>query len=312
MTITSKQAREHILAGETSAIRVDGSVDLRDTNLKTIACSVTCNDLDLSNTAIETLSSKIKVRSKLTLDGCQNLARLPAGLTCGSLSVRGCTFLDRLPERLTTWFLNASDCPRLSMWPKAASICNGNVRLRNCVEIRTLPDWLGPLGQLDVGGCVNLHAIPEGLQVSGWIDIGGSGVSSLPKSLTNAPLRWRSVPITHVIAFEPEKITSKQVLAEKNAELRRVMIERMGYLRFSEEVGAKELDHDTDAGGKRQLLRIDIADDDEPLVGLACRCPSTQRQYFLRVPPQMKTCHQAAAWMAGFDDPTLYRPVIET
>ncbi|MCA9108177.1 MAG: hypothetical protein KDA83_22420, partial [Planctomycetales bacterium] len=113
------------------------------------------------------------------------------------------------------------------------------------------------------------------------------------------------------IAFEPDKITSKQVLAEKNAELRRVMIERMGYLRFSQEVGAKTLDEDTDAGGKRQLLRIEMADD-EPLVGLACRCPSTDRQYFLRVPPTIETCHQAAAWMAGFEDPTLYRPQIET
>jgi hypothetical protein len=26
----------------------------------------------------------------------------------------------------------------------------------------------------------------------------------------------------------------------------------------------------------------------------------------------MKTCHQAAAWMAGFDDPALYSPKIET
>lgn len=185
------------------------------------------------------------------------------------------------------------------------------MQLRNCLGITSLPEWLGPLGQLDISGCVNLHSLPEGLKVSGWIDVGGSSVLSLPQSLANVPLRWRSVPVTHQIAFEPEKITSKQVLEEQNAELRRVMIERMGYLRFSQEVGAKELDQDTDAGGKRQLLRIEI-DDDEPLVGLACQCPSTNRQYFLRVPPQMKTCHQAAAWMAGFDDPKLYKPVIET
>ena len=117
--------------------------------------------------------------------------------------------------------------------------------------------------------------------------------------------------MTRKIALEPETITAAQVLAEKNAELRRVMMERMGYLRFSREVGATELDQDTDAGGMRQLLKIEM-DDDEPLVGLACRCPSTDRQYFLRVPPNMETCHQAAAWMAGFDDPSRYRPLIET
>lgn len=311
MSMTPYQARDHILAGSSEAIRIDGSIDLSGTDLNEIACSVSCNDLNLSGTSIQELSSNVKVRSRLNLDQCKKLERLPAGLACGSLSVRGCAFLERLPERLTTWFLNASDCPRLSEWPREAAIRNGNVSLRNCLEIRSLPDWLGPLGQLDLAGCVNLHRLPEGLRVTGWIDIGGSSVLSLPQSLQNAPLRWRSVRVTHEIAFEPEKITSKQVLAEKNAELRRVMIERMGYLKFSEEVGAKEIDQDTDAGGKRQLLIIEL-NEDEPLVGLACRCPSTNRQYFLRVPPETKTCHQAAAWIAGFDDPELYQPMIET
>ena len=312
MNITPQEAREHILTGICQSITVDGSIDLSGTDLKTIVCPITCNDLDLSRTAIESLPETVMVRSRLTLDNCQYLERLPEGLTCGALSVRGCTFLDRLPERLNTWFLNASDCPRLSSWPENASIRNGNVRLRNCVEVRNLPKWLGPLGQLDLAGCVNLHSVPEGLKLSAWIDIGGSSVVSLPDSLQLVPLRWRGVPVTHKIAFEPEKITSKQVLAERNAELRRVMIERMGYLRFSEEVEAKELHQDADPGGKRQLLKIELGDGEEPLVGLVCRCPSTQRQYFLRVPPTMKTCHQAAAWMAGFDDPLLYRPVIET
>lgn len=311
MLMTPNQARDHILARASEAIHIDGSVDLSGTNLKEVSCSVTCNDLNLSGTSIQELSSNVKVRSRLNLDNCKKLERLPAGLTCGSISLRGCTFLEHLPERLTTWFLNASDCPRLSEWPREGWIRNGNVSLRNCLEIRSLPDWLGPLGQLDLAGCVNLHRLPEGLRVSGWIDIGGSSITSLPQSLQNAPLRWRSVPVTHEIAFEPQKITSKQVLDEKNAEVRRVMIERMGYLRFSEEVGAKEIDQDKDTGGQRQLLRIEL-DGDEPLVGLVCRCPSTDRQYFLRVPPTMKSCHQAAAWIAGFDDPSLYKPLIET
>ncbi len=311
MLLTPEQSRKHLLAGSTEAIQVDGTVDLKDTDLKSISCSITCNDLDLSGTSIQELPAGIKVRSRLRLDNCKKLERLPTGLSCGSLSIRGCAFLERLPEQLSTWFLNASDCPRLSEWPQEASIRNGNVSLRNCLEIRSLPSWLGPLGQLDLAGCVNLHCLPEGLRVSGWIDVGGSRITSLPQSLQNTPLRWRSVPVPYQIAFEPDKITSTQVLAEKNAELRRVMIERMGYLKFSEEVGAKEIDQDTDAGGKRQLLRIEL-NNDEPLVGLACRCPSTNRQYFLRVPPDMKTCHQAAAWIAGFDDPSLYQPTIET
>jgi hypothetical protein len=34
--------------------------------------------------------------------------------------------------------------------------------------------------------------------------------------------------------------------------------------------------------------------------------------YALRVPPTMRSCRQAAAWMAGFDDPDDYRPLVET
>jgi hypothetical protein len=41
-------------------------------------------------------------------------------------------------------------------------------------------------------------------------------------------------------------------------------------------------------------------------------CPSTGRQYIIRVPPEMTSCHQAVAWVAGFDDPALYRPLAET
>ena len=89
------------------------------------------------------------------------------------------------------------------------------------------------------------------------------------------------------------------------------MIERMGYTRFAREANAKVLDEDRDAGGKRQLLRIELQED-EPLVCLSCSCPSTARQYFLRVPPAMTSCHEAAAWIAGFDDASLYRPLVET
>ena len=311
MEMTPEQARQHVIAGKTDAVYVDGSIDLQRTDITSISCSISCNDLNLSNTSIQNLPDNINVRSRLVMDNCRRLERLPTGLTCGSLSLRSCNFLDRLPEQIATWFLDISDCPRLSDWPKQGKICNGNVRLRNCIEIRSLPSWLGPLGQLDVAGCVNLHQLPDGLRVSGWIDIGGSSITALPSSLQNSPLHWRGVPVDHRIAFDPDSITVKEVLAERNAERRRVMIERMGYLRFAESADAKVLDKDTDPGGQRQLLKIEMSDD-EPLVGLACFCPSTGRHYFLRVPPQTASCHQAAAWLAGFDDPSFYHPVIET
>ena len=71
------------------------------------------------------------------------------------------------------------------------------------------------------------------------------------------------------------------------------------------------LDEDEDSGGKRKLLAISIPND-EDLVVLSVSCPSTGRKYVLRVPPRTRTCHQAAAWIAGFDNPDDYHPVYET
>ncbi|MDB6133792.1 MAG: hypothetical protein JWM59_2035 [Verrucomicrobiales bacterium] len=45
---------------------------------------------------------------------------------------------------------------------------------------------------------------------------------------------------------------------------------------------------------------------------LECRCPSTGRRYLLPVPPAVRTCRAAAAWMAGFDNPDDYAPLLET
>ena len=89
------------------------------------------------------------------------------------------------------------------------------------------------------------------------------------------------------------------------------MLERVGFSRFLKEVEAETLDQDTDPGGDRQLLRVGLGDD-EPLVVVSVFCPSTDRQYIIRVPPNMETCHQAIAWTAGFDDPSLYKPLMET
>ena len=45
---------------------------------------------------------------------------------------------------------------------------------------------------------------------------------------------------------------------------------------------------------------------------LLCQCPSTGRQYLLGVPTTVRSCHAAAAWLAGFDDPAEYQPLKET
>jgi hypothetical protein len=167
------------------------------------------------------------------------------------------------------------------------------------------------LAQLDVSGCRSLTQWPEDLHVTSWIDVADISLETFPQALKDASLRWRSVFVSQQVVFNPETITAHEVLSEQNLELRRVMMERMGYEKFMEQAEPNILDTDQDPGGVRKLLHIDVQGD-EPLICLAVQCPSTGRRYMIRVPPDMHTCHQAAAWIAGYDNPDAYHPLIET
>jgi hypothetical protein len=242
----------------------------------------------------------LEVEYKLDLQDCRRLEELPTGLKVGSLVLRGCTALRRLPEGLDIYFLDLQGCTRLEGWPRRARIRIGRLNASGCARLTSLPQGLRSLAQLDISNCPNLRELPEGLEVSSWLDIGGSGVTGMPASLSEVRLRWRGVPVDRRIAFRPETITVAEILGERNAELRRVLLERFGFERFMTEAGAAVVDRDRDAGGERQLLCLKLS------------CPSTGRRYLLRVPPTMRTCRQAVAWTAGFDDPELYRPLVET
>ena len=285
-----------------------GRLDL--CGVREIPAGLECYELDASGGAFSALPP-LKVESRLILDNCQKLTSLPVGLTAGAISLRGCAALEELPEDLSTWFLDLTGCTQFRRWPQRARVQGGSLVLRDCTALAGLPPWLGRLAHLDLAGCAMLCEIPDGVEVTGWVDVGGTQIRELPPSLRGAALRWRGVRIDERVAFRPSELTAREALAQSNTEVRRVMIERMGYLRFAEEAGATVLHEDFDPGGRRQLLRIEL-DEDEPLVGLSCRCPSTGRQYLLRVPPLTQSCHQAAAWIAGFDDPTLYKPRMET
>ena len=279
--------------------------------LRELPAGLRCYDLSLIHTNIRSLPPDLHVEYRLDLEGCARLEELPADLRVGSLILRECTALAALPEGLEVYFLDISGCTRLTGWPKRGALRCGRLRARGCVQLRSLPPWLERLAQLDISGCPQLTDLPAALQVSAWIDIADSGVGWLPAGVRAARLLWRGVPIDERIAFRPETITAEEVLGEENAELRRVLLERMGYERFLARARAKVRDTDRDAGGERRLLMVPLPGD-EPLVCLAVLCPSTGRQYLLRVPPSMRTCHQAAAWIAGFDNPELYRPIKET
>jgi hypothetical protein len=184
----------------------------------------------------------------------------------------------------------------------------GHLDLSGASDLYNLPENL-TCESLDISDCVNLTTLAKGLHVTYWIDLAGSGITSLPAG-HGFVLRWRGVQVSDSIAFESQSITGQDILNVENVELRRVLIERLGYETFLQQVGGLIRDRDKDAGGERQLVYIPF-EDDEPLMVLKVTCPSTGHTHILRVPPHMRSCHQAAAWIAGFDNPDDYNPLIE-
>ena len=280
------------------------------TSLAGLPAGLRCYEVVASGSGLRSLPADLRVESRLDLRDCAHLTELPAGLKVGSLVLRGCTSLAALPEGLDVNFLDLRGCARLTSWPDAATIRIGRLDLGGCRRLTSLPAELGRLAQLDVSDCVGLRGLPEELQVGSWIEIANTGITTLPDSLAGVSLRWRGVPIDERIAFRPESIAVEEILGEENAERRRVLLERVGIDRFLDEADVQVLDEDRDPGGVRRLLRVPMPDD-EDLVCVMVHCPSTGGRYLLRVPPTMATCHQAVAWTAGFDDPSLYRPLVE-
>ena len=99
------------------------------------------------------------------------------------------------------------------------------------------------------------------------------------------------------IIEQPHMITLDTIRAERNAEIRRIMIERFGWDRLIEAEGAQLIDADTEPIGAPGLRGLFRCTNGTHL--LICCCASSGETYHLEVPPEMETCQQAARWLAG-------------
>lgn len=251
------------------------------------------------------------VTDRLTLTNCPQVTSLPDMREVSMLTLAGMSSLRALPYGLHAQYLDLSGCTHLEGWDDPEITTLRQLNLRDCSSFHALPPNLRQIDRLDISGCTRLNMLPPFLTVTDWLDIGGTAIHSLPPAAYNWELHWNGIPVSGQVAFHPETITAQMVLAETNAEVRRVMLERMGIERFMQEATPEVRDEDSDPGGQRRLLAIDFPRE-ETLVALQVRDPSTGRGYLLRVPPEMHTCHQAAAWIAGFDNPDDYQPIAET
>ena len=93
--------------------------------------------------------------------------------------------------------------------------------------------------------------------------------------------------------FPPSQWQSHWLLSEENAELRRVLIQGIGYDRLCQELQTTELDY----WQGYSLLRIDKTVDSEPMHLLKMNCPSTNYIHVLRVPPDIELAREAIKWV---------------
>jgi len=104
----------------------------------------------------------------------------------------------------------------------------------------------------------------------------------------------------------PEKyqIPSEQwqanwLLTEPNAEVRRALIQGLGYGRICQELAANVID----IWQGYELLKIQAYIDFEDILLLKMTCPSTGHIHALRVPPQLKSAREAIRWVNWDIDP---------
>ncbi|HTJ40283.1 MAG TPA: hypothetical protein VL738_44365 [Dactylosporangium sp.] len=122
---------------------------------------------------------------------------------------------------------------------------------------------------------------------------------------------WRGMPIPSELVDRLAHLTHREIAGERNAELRRVMLEHFGYERYLREAGARKVSQD-ECG---VLWRLTFADD-EPLtmvevINSTPEPDGTSRVYWLRVPPDTTSAHAGVAWTFGLTEAE-YRPMVET
>jgi hypothetical protein len=155
---------------------------------------------------------------------------------------------------------------------------------------------------------------------------------------------WHGLRVAQAVIEKPESITIAQIDAEKNAEVRRVLTERFGAARYLLESGATPKQKDVhgilyqkplpddetlvmvrvlnstpeDDGHLSRDEAIELFGPDAPaahdgMMLTLAQVPVSLRfkDYFLRVPPAMRSARQAVAWTFGKEAKD-YAPLVQT
>lgn len=131
-----------------------------------------------------------------------------------------------------------------------------------------------------------------------------SMLQELPK-LATVRFLWMNLPRQYWTKFSDWQ--PQWLLTEGNAEIRRILIEHVGYEKICEDLQAVSID----IWREYTLLKIDIPKPDgffpfrtfidfhapEPIILLKMTCPSTAHVHILRVSPDIESAEEAITWI---------------
>ena len=306
-------------------------------------------DLDLADNQLTSLPesfSNLYILTNLDLAG-NRLTSLPKSF--GNLYTLTNLYLANnqliiLPESIgtllnLTWLRLSNNL--LTRLPKSFSDLDTlvNLELANN-QLTRLPENLGNLSNLTrlnlQDNC--LIRLPESignLLNLTWLDLSNNQLTNLTKSFSNLTnlrvlyldrnslidlsmlqglsqlkqVRFFDIDLPHRYWTKFSEWEPEWLLDEKNAEIRRMLIEQVGYEKICQELNTIELD----TWREYTLLKIDALQliyinyinnprnykliAEEPMMFLKMTCPSTAHIHILRVPPTITSAEAAIVWV---------------
>jgi leucine-rich repeat protein SHOC2 len=184
-------------------------------------------------------------------------------------------------------------------------------------QITNLPDFIGNLSNLVELELSNnkLTSLPASIGNASnltYLNLNGNDINDLSvlrglEKMCEENRYYDNVEILNI--YLPSRYWTKfsdwrsdWLLTEYNSEIKRVLIQQIGYEKISQELDMRELDN------YREYTLVTIDDarfyDDysheeviEPMVLLKMTCPSTGHIHILRVPPEMTSAEAAITWV---------------
>jgi len=204
---------------------------------------------------------------------------------------------------------------------------------------RTVAAWAEPVMDAFLNGCWFLYWTDETLY---WISkptlhfeladgarrLHHDTCAALESDVENLYF-WHGVLVPAFVVTRPDWITVEHIRSEDNAEVRRVMVERMGWEKFCSDAKMRLIHVDelhsrfpdipvsesVDAGqrlvtsyrdGVERAELLEAAElrdfEDRPLRFVRLTDPSTGRQYTLRVRHDHARCYEAVGWTFGLSE----------